>query len=194
MGEVQYDRIDISRYLEIEREGDVRYEFHEGELFAMAGGTLEHGRICGNCFGALRDATKETGTCEAFTSELKVEVKPGGKYVYPDAGLACPKLQESKSLTGAITNPCLIVEVTSDSSGNYDRGAKLKYYFSLPSLQEYLIIDQDRPIITVFRRRGDLMRMDTYTGLEATVPLESIAAELTMRDIYENVELLPLED
>lgn len=194
MGEVQYDHVDISRYLEIERAGEVRYEFHEGELFAMAGGTLEHGRICGNCHGALRDATKKTGSCEAFTSELKVEVQPGGKYVYPDAGLACPKLKESTALTGAITNPCLIVEVTSDSSGNYDRGAKLKYYFSLPSLKEYLIIDQDRPIITVFRRRGDLMRMDTYSGVESMVPLESLDAELSMLDIYENVELLPLED
>lgn len=194
MGEVQYDRIDISQYLEIESSGDVRLEFHEGELFAMAGGTINHSTVCNNIAGELRNATRKTGSCVSFNSEIKVEVKPGGKYVYPDAGLACPKLQESKSLTGAITNPCLIVEVTSDSSGNYDRGAKLKYYFSLPSLQEYLIIDQDRPIITVFRRRGDLMRMDTYTGLEATVPLESIAAELTMRDIYEDVELLPLED
>lgn len=194
MGELQYKHVDISRYLDIEQSGDVRYEYHKGELFAMAGGTINHSTVCNNVAGELRNATRKTGSCVSFNSEIKVEVDPGKKYVYPDAGLARPKLNESETLTGAITNPSLIVEVTSDSSGNYDRGAKLKLYFSLPSLQEYLIIDQDRPIVTAFRRRGNLMRLDTYSGLEDAVPLESIEASLQLSDIYENVELLPLED
>jgi Uma2 family endonuclease len=144
VGQAKHDYVAISDYLAIEREDQVRYEFHDGELFAMAGGTLAHPTICNNVAGELRDITRKAGSCVTFNSEIKIEVKPNGKYVYPNAGLACPKFKASKNITGAITNPRLIVEVTSKDSGNYDRGDKLKYYFGLPSVMEYIIVDQDQ--------------------------------------------------
>ncbi|NJC27000.1 Uma2 family endonuclease [Neolewinella antarctica] len=188
MGLPEEKYLTLADYLTIERAGDQRYEYHLGEIFAMAGGTVEHGVICGNVYAALRSATQQTGACQAFTSEIKVEIKSAKRYVYPDAGLACPKLIKSATLTGAITNPRLIVEVISASSEGYDRGAKLRYYFSVPSLQEYVLVDQDQPFVTIFRRRGDLMKMDTYDGIDAAVPLESVVAEIALKDIYENVE------
>ena len=194
MGQPKIDRIDISDYRGIEQAEDQRYEYHDGELFRMAGGTVAHTQLCGNSFGVLRDAVRSTGTCIAFTSEMKIEIEPGGRYVYPDAGLACPKLIESKQLTGAINNPRLIVEVTSKDSGNYDRGPKLRYYFSLPSLMEYLLVDQDRPSVTVFRRRGDLMKLDHYGGLDATIELEGLQASISLAELYENVELPEIEE
>jgi Uma2 family endonuclease len=194
MLELKPGRVDISEYLKIERSNDQRFEFHEGEVFAMAGGTLNHSTICNNTAGELRNAVRKGGSCVAFNSEMKIEIYPKGKYIYPDAGVACPELKESNHLVGAITNPRLIVEVTSEASGNYDRGNKLKYYFSIPSLQEYLLIEQDEPSVTVFRRRGDLMKMDSYSGVEAIIPLESIDGNLALKDIYENVKFSPTKE
>ncbi len=187
MGQAKHDFIAISDYLSIEREDDVRYEFHNGKLYAMAGGTIAHSTICNNVAGELRDLTRKTGSCVSFNSEMKVEVDANRKYVYPDAGLACPEFKESENIVGAITNPRLIVEVTSQESGNYDRGDKLKLYFSTPSIMEYLIISQDQAEVTVWRRRGDLFKLDSYSGLDAVIPLESLAGELALSDLYENV-------
>jgi Uma2 family endonuclease len=193
MGQAQHDYIAISNYLTIEREDDVRYEYHDGELFATAGGTLTHSTICNNVAGELRGLTRKTGSCVSFNSEMKIEIVKKNKYVYPDAGLACPKLEESENITGAITNPRLIVEVTSADSEGYDRGNKLKYYFGLPSVLEYLIVAQDKAEVTLWRQRGDLFKLDTYAGLDAVISLESIQGELLLQDIYENV-VLPKTD
>jgi len=189
MGQAKHDSVLITDYLSIEQEDRLRYEFHNGRLFEMAGGTIAHSTICNNVASELRALTRKTGSCISFNSEMKIEVVKNSKYVYPDAGLACPKLNESESIIGAITNPRLIVEVTSKESGNYDRGDKLKLYFSTPSIMEYLIVSQDQPEVTVWRRRGDLFKLDSYTGLDAVIPLESLAGELVLRDIYENVNL-----
>lgn len=191
MGQPKYDKVAIEDYLAIEQEDNIRYEYHEGEIFAMAGGSISHSRICGNCYGVLRDITKETGKCEPFTSELKVEVKCASRYLYPDAGIACPEFNESDTISGAIDNPKLIIEVASESSEGYDRGDKLKYYFSIPSLHEYIVINQDKADVVIWRRRGDLFRFDTYEGLDAVVPLESIEGALPLKEIYKNVKFPP---
>lgn len=103
MGIEKHDKIDFADYLATERESDTRFEYYHSELFAMAGGTINHTIASGNVYGALRDAIRKGGGCIPFTSEMKVEIQPRGKYVYPNAGLACPKLIESKHLTGAIS-------------------------------------------------------------------------------------------
>ena len=187
------ERYTLEEYLALERSGEVRYEYHRGQVFAMAGGTLAHSTICHNTAGELREATKRTGKCFSFNSETKIEISPGGRYVYPDAGLACPTAKESDRLSGAIINPTLLVEVVNTSSADYDRGEKMHYYFSLPTLKEYLLIHQDHFEVTIYRRRGDLMRIDRYQGLAAAVPLESIEAEILLADIYRNVQLPEVE-
>ena len=194
MGIEKIDYVSLQDYLRTERSTDTKYEYHDGQLFAMAGGTIAHSLICGNSHTALDNAAEDRGTCVAFNSEMKVEIRPNGKYVYPDAGLACPTLDESKHLTGAITNPCVIVEVTSSDSGDYDRGQKMFNYFALPSVQEYLLIDQEEPFVTVYRRRGDLMRIDYYRGLETTIPIEALNRSITMKRLYRNVKFPPKKD
>ena len=181
-------RISLEQYIEIEQTTGIRHEYHDGEIFAMAGGTFEHGTICGNAHGILRDISKDSGTCRAFTSELKIDIAKLNKFVYPDAMLTCPKANKSKRIAGAVTNPTLIVEVLSKSSEGYDRGAKFRYYFTLPSLKEYILVDINQPIVTVFRRRGDLTRVYVYEGLDEVIPLESIEGQISMLDLYENVE------
>ena len=155
----------------------------------MAGGTDTHNTISGNIAGELRNAAISTGRCYPFSSEVKIEIEPGGKYVYPDAGLACPDRILSKQLVGAITNPRVVVEVVSESSFRYDWEQKRRDYFSLPSVQEYLLISQDEAVVTVLRRRGDLMRIDTYEGLAEAVLVEALGVSIAMAEIYRFVEL-----
>ena len=194
MGIEKIDYVSLQDYLQIERNTSTKYEYHEGQLFAMAGGTIAHTLISGNAHAELRDASAALGSCVAFNSEMKIELRPKGKYVYPDAGLACPTLDESEHLTGAITNPCVIVEVTSRDSGDYDRGQKMLNYFALPSVQEYVLVDQEEPFVTVYRRRGDLMRIDQYRGLEATISVEALNRSISMKQLYRDVTFPPKKD
>ena len=194
MGIEKIDYVGLQDYLQTERSTDTKYEYHEGRLYAMAGGTLAHSTICNNVAGELRNAATAAGKCVGFNSEMKIELRPKGKYVYPDAGLACPKLNESEHLTGAITNPCVIVEVTSSDSGDYDRGQKMLNYFAMLSVQEYILVDQEEPFVTVYRRRGDLMRIDHYRGLDAMIPIEALNRSITMQQLYRDVTFPPKED
>lgn len=183
-------KLPIERYLEVEREGEVRMEYHRGDLYAMAGGTIDHSTLCNNIGYLLNRglADKDSG-CRAFNSEIKVEIEKAERYVYPDAVVVCGELEESKTIRGAIRNPKLVVEVLSESSDGYDRGAKMRYYLSLPSVTEYLLIEQDRPGITLFRRtgKGNLMKFDYAEGLQSRIELETIGGGIGLKEIYRNV-------
>ncbi len=188
------EKIAISDYLAIEQEDGVRYEFHEGKLFAMAGGSLPHTDISTNVVGELRNLIRSNdGGCKSFNSDMKIEIKPGVKYVYPDAGVSCPDHKESKFLKGAITNPRLVVEVTSPSSGDYDRGHKFRWYFSLPSVKEYLLISQDEPLVMLYRKHGegDLFGMVTAQGMDESIELRSIGITMKLSEIYYGVNFPP---
>lgn len=157
----------------------------------MAGGSLAHALIVANLgFLLIRETRANGNDCRAFTSELKVEVSEGSRYVYPDASVVCPKPNESHVLKGSVRNPKVVVEVISPSSAGYDQGAKRRYYFFIPSVEEYLLVEQDSPVVTLYRRRkgDDLYRIITIEGLEETIELTSINVELTLKEIYQDVD------
>lgn len=195
MGQERIDKVDISNYLAIEREDKVRYEYHEGKLIRMAGGSVNHSDICNNVAFALTAATRATGKCKAFNSEMKIEVAPGGKYIYPDAGASCIERKESNRIKGAITNPILVVEVLSPNSIMYDTGAKLRFYFSIPSIKEYLIVYQDRPEVMLYRRHGngELFGLHAAEGIRSAIELTSIDVHLKLADIYYSIEFSETE-
>ncbi|CAH1002163.1 hypothetical protein LEM8419_03080 [Neolewinella maritima] len=184
-------KLPIEQYLEVERQGEVRLEYHHGDLYAMAGGTINHTTLCTNVSAILLRETKRRGEgCRTFNSELKVEIEEAAQYVYPDATVVCGPVKESDKIMGAICNPTLVVEVVSDSSGDYDRGAKMRYYLSLSSIQEYLVIEQDRPAVTIYRRQGPgtLGRYDYADGLDSSIVLECIGVTLLMAELYADVD------
>lgn len=184
-------KLPIEQYLEVERKGEVRLEYHRGDLYAMAGGTVAHSTLCTNVSALLhREAKAAAKGCRTFNSEMKVEIEEDGRYVYPDATVVCGKVEESKNIKGSITNPTVVVEVVSKDSGDYDRGTKLSWYLSLPSVQEYMIIEQDRPYVTVFRRQGPgtLGRFVYADGLSASIFLESIDVTISLAELYADVE------
>ena len=182
--------IPIDRYLALEATDQLRYEYHAGAVYAMSGGTIQHAKLCSNVLGMLREALRTKGkNCFAFTSEVKIEIERANRYVYPDAAVVCGEIKESNAVAGAIRNPRVVVEVLSDSSGAYDRGAKMRYYLSLPTVKEYVLIEPDRPHVTVYRRHGDgkLGSFHYADGLDDSIALTSIGAVLPLAELYRNV-------
>ena len=184
--------VPIDRYLSLEAEDHLRYEYHAGEVYAMSGGTIQHTilstniqRMLGN---AMRDKRKN---CIALNSEVKIEIERANRYVYPDAAVVCGKINESDTIKGAIRNPRVVVEVVSESSGDDDRGAKMRYYLSLPTVKEYVLIEQGRPHVTVYRRHedGELGSFHYADGPNDTIELTSIGAILPLEELYQNVTL-----
>jgi Uma2 family endonuclease len=175
----------------------MRYEYHYGEVFAMAGGTINHSTLCMNASYLLkRETEKKKNNCRTFNSEIKIEVVTAKRYVYPDAAVVCGKLNESDTIKGAVRNPRLIVEVTSEDSGNYDRGDKMRYYLSIPTVREYLIIDQDTASVTLYRREksSDLGQFHYADGLDSEIILDSLGISISLGELYENVTLTDKPD
>ena len=185
-----------AEYLGMEEKTDYKSEYYNGEIFAMAGGTPDHNSIAVNLAGELRQLLRHK-PCRVFTSDLRLLVERSGLYTYPDAMVICGKIQLVEGRTDTVTNPILIVEVLSESTRDYDRGTKFNFCKQIPTLQEYILVESEKPLVECFRRAdGDKWTMEMYEGLDALARLESIESEtesprgIALRDIYDKVSWL----
>ena len=126
--------------------------------------------------------------CKAMTSEIKLHIQSENSFLYPDSMVACGEIQKSDSDKNAITNPIVVIEVLSKSTANYDRGDKFFMYRLIPSLQEYVLIEQEKPQIEIYKRESDLWQITRVTGLDKKLTLRSINLEIPLSEIYEGVE------
>lgn len=140
-------------YLRLENESPVKHEFCDGEIFAMAGGTPEHGLLSAEVISMIRAQLPEG--CRVMTSDVRVRIEASDLTTYPDATVVCGPLQRSAKDEHAVVNPMLLVEVTSASTEDYDRGEKLSHYKQLPSLRTILIVSHKTRRVTVLERRSD---------------------------------------
>lgn len=185
--------VPIEDYVAIEQRENRKFEYYYGQLRTMPGGTIDHSTICNNVSYLLTDGVRKKDTCVAFNSEMKIELVDGKRYVYPDAGVACPRLEASKRITGAIVNPTLLVEVLSDSSIENDTGDKFEGYSLLPSLREYLIVSQYTQSVRLYRRDEDNPLLWSFAfarGTESSIELASIGITLPLVEIYRDTELV----
>ena len=184
--------VPIEDYVAIEQRENRKFEYYYGQLRTMPGGTIDHSTICNNIAGELRHRLRDR-PCVSFNSEMKIELINGKRYVYPDAGVACPRLEASKRITGAIVNPTVIVEVSSESSVDNDTGDKFERYMLLPSLREYLIVSQYSQSARVYRRdeaNPSLWSFAFARGAEGSIDLTSIGITLPLVEIYRDTELV----
>jgi len=150
-------------YLAVEKDSPVRHEYLDGEIFAMAGGTPEHAALAAQLAALLQ--TRLPPGCRAFSSDLKVRIDATGLTTYPDLSVVCGPVDRAASDPNAITNPALLVEVTSPSSAEYDRGEKLQHYQRIPSLQAVLLVSHEAHQITLFERaEGGWKRREFGSG------------------------------
>ena len=186
MAEKAISTYSYEAYLALEAEAEVKYEFHDGFITAMAGGSPEHGQIAGNFTWAATGSLVKAGKkCITYNSDVKIHISAARRTFYPDASIVCEKPERSEKDPQAITNPILILEVLSDSTAGFDRGAKFTYYRQLPSLREYVLISQSEPMVDTYYRTDDgTWEIRTLTGLDETVLLKSLGCEVRMADIY----------
>ena len=167
MHKEKLNNLSIKEYITLEQDTDTKYEYHDGSIYALAGGTLNHGLICGNIFGEIRGALKKsTKECKVMNSEIKLYIPTKNTFLYPDTMVVCGKMEISKVESNAITNPILIVEVLSKTTASYDRGDKFYLYRQLESLQEYILIEQEKPLIEIYKRESDLWKITRISGIE----------------------------
>ncbi|QTR47794.1 Uma2 family endonuclease [Thiothrix litoralis] len=172
-------------YLEGEKIAEVRHEYVDGVVYAMAGTSLRHNDIAINITSLLRPLTRGT-PCKVNASDVKVRAQRSKAYYYPDVIVGC---QRDSTDSHFLEKPCLIVEVTSKSTEWKDFTEKLIAYQRLASLQVYLIVAQDQPQVTLFYRDAegawDVTRFD---DLEQTLTLPCPECTLSLADIYEGVD------
>lgn len=186
--ELRHPYYTLEEYFALEGAGHARYEYWDGELVCMSGGTEQHIRISGSVYYSLRKQL-EGGPCESFNSELPIKTPALPPYRYADASVVCgkPVLEKIEGFD-VLTNPILIVEVLSPSSESRDRKEKRAAYQSLPSLMEYLLVAQDAPHVTHYLRQQDSWERSDCGDLKATVSLPSIDCVLALSDVYQGVD------
>jgi Uma2 family endonuclease len=188
MPTVLQPRFTPEEYLARERASDHRSELINGRIYATAGASRRHSLIVGNLFGEIRNRLRGR-PCEAHPGDLRVRVEATDLYTYPDIAALCgaPELDDEQGDT--LLNPSVIVEVLSPSTESYDRGQKFAHYGRLASLREYVLVAQDAVSVEQYVRNGDAWTYVAIADLDGSLRLESLACEIPLRAIYENVEL-----
>lgn len=176
-----------NEYLAAEERAPYKSEYVNGEIFAMAGGSLKHSMICFNLIRQIGEAIMQKD-CIGLESNVKVEIQRGRQYFYPDLMVVCGKVDFAPKRTDTITNPMVIVEVLSPATEAFDRNKKFAAYRTLPSLREYVLVYQDEPQIeTFFREDAKTWRYSVARGLEETIRLLSLECDLALREIYRKI-------
>jgi Uma2 family endonuclease len=185
-------RYTLEEYFALELASEEKYEYFDGEVFNMSGGSPAHEEILGNIYAALKSRAREKG-CRVFLSGLRVKVPSQPPYRYPDLTALCdtPRYEKIGGLD-ALTNPSLIVEVLSPSTEAYDRGDKFTHYKSIESFGEYLLVSQVRPHATHYiRMENGMWLYEEFNDLDARLRLASLDCELALRDVYADVVFPP---
>ena len=185
-------KMTVAQYLAFERAEPVRHEFFKGEVFAMSGASVAHNRIMVNFVNQLSSALG-TGPCEVLGPEMRLRVSETGLYTDPDLLVACAPLEFDDTLRDTLLNPRVIFEILSPSTESYDRGTKFAHYRSLPSLQEYVLVSQDQPLIErCIRLPQGTWELREFRGLETQFELTAVPFQAPLSLLYHRVEFPPL--
>ena len=176
-------RYTYTEYLALEASSNVKHEFLDGQIYAMAGGTPEHAARAAAVIGLLFPSLRGSG-CRAYDADLRVRT-PTGLATYPDVTLVCGPAERDRHDEQSVTNPMVIVEVLSRSTEDYDRGDKFEHYKSLPSLQQYVLVSHRDRSIEVWTREHGGSWMSTIAREGGVALLAAIDARLDVRDLYE---------
>nr|VFJ93912.1 MAG: Endonuclease, Uma2 family (restriction endonuclease fold) [Candidatus Kentron sp. H]VFJ94685.1 MAG: Endonuclease, Uma2 family (restriction endonuclease fold) [Candidatus Kentron sp. H]VFK01216.1 MAG: Endonuclease, Uma2 family (restriction endonuclease fold) [Candidatus Kentron sp. H] len=173
--------LSIADYLNFEADGSLRHEYMDGQVYAMAGGSIRHNLIAVNAGSVLN--TRLPAACEVFVADMKVRIREAHqvRFYYPDVMVCC---REEDNEAFYRQSPCLIIEVLSNATERQDRFEKSPAYIRIETLQEYLLIHQNYPQATVFRR-ANAWRAETYR--EGDLYLASVGITTAFDTLYRRV-------
>ncbi|NIJ55264.1 Uma2 family endonuclease [Dyadobacter arcticus] len=183
----------VPEYLEMEEQSEIRHEYYDGEIFAMAGTTMNHNRIVGRLRNLLERRFLPSG-CDVFAENVKVEAIKGMYYPYPDLVVTCAP--DDIAGTYIVKQPTILVEVLSKSSAVYDRGFKLLRYKRIESLEYYLLVSQNEFVVELYTRtdQRDVWTFQTYESPSDVIQFEKLGFEIAVSSIYENIVFIPDEE
>lgn len=181
MGALPVPKLTVEEYIEADQVSDRPLEYHDGEIFPLAEASIRHAAI-DSCLHKML-GSQLASSCRVLGT-MRVRISPT-QYVQPDLIVYCGKPELTTESDPSLTNPRVIVEILSPSTAGYDYGDKFELYRRLPSLEEYVLVAQDKPRIEVFRRiDGGRWLLSTYEGESATALIESIDVRLPLAEIY----------
>ncbi|MEA5620279.1 Uma2 family endonuclease [Cronbergia sp. UHCC 0137] len=171
-------------YLESEKTSQIKHEYIQGQIYAMAGASDAHVTITANLVAILRNHIRGSG-CRLYVADMKARIESLNIYYYPDLMVTCDPRDANFDYFKRY--PCLIIEVLSPSTEAIDRGDKFSDYQELESLQEYVLVSQTRQRVDCFRR-NDQARWELYSYRgNQDLQLSSINFSCTLADVYEDV-------
>jgi Uma2 family endonuclease len=180
-------RYTVAEYLELEEKAEFKSEFVDGEIIPMAGASANHNKIALN-FCRLFPLSIDGQEYDTFMSDMRLWLPDHKRYTYPDVVVVAGSSIFTDDKQTAITNPCLIVEILSNSTQGYDRADKFKLYRSIPSFAEYILIYQNSYSVDQYNKQKDGRWILTeYLGEDAVLKLESISFEISLQDLYKRV-------
>ena len=187
MAQPDRDHISSNEYFEIEASSEIKSEYFHGSIFAMTGASFNHNLITMNVsttlFGPLRDLG-----CFIFSGDIRIQVQQGNHYTYPDISMVCNRVDFEGDRNDTILNPVAIIEVLSDSTKNYDRGSKFFAYRAIPSLKDYILIDQYACHVEYFRKNdAEQWVLEELTNSDDILVIRSLGIDLPLKTIYERV-------
>jgi Uma2 family endonuclease len=179
-----FSRFTPEEYFQWEEQQQRRHEYINGEVYAMSGGTINHSKIASNLNFILKSHLRGGG-CQVLTSDARVKIVESNDYVYPDLSVTCD--DRDRSTSQYITYPCLVVEVLSPSTANYDRGDKFRMYRRNPILRDYLLVDAEKIAIDLYRHNelGNWEIINYQAG--DAIELKSVNLSCSIEDIYEDI-------
>ncbi len=178
-------QMSVEEFLDFAERSEYRYEYIDGEPIKMTGGKLNHFDIISNILFELRLLLAETD-CRTLPNGMLVRVGDAS-LVSPDVIVACGE-PETEADTRILLNPILVAEVISPSSVDHDRIVKREFYYAVDSIQAYVIVEQDRPLVELYTRSETGWRLQAFSKLDDEAPLDALGCSLPLRDIYRNVE------
>lgn len=182
MVEAAKRRSTYAEYLALEETSETKHEYVGGAIVAMAGGSIEHGRLVSRLTAVLSDKLKGR-PCIVLPADVRVRIRSADRSTYPDVYVVCGEVERDPDDEHAIVNPILIVEVLSDSTAESDRGDKFADYRRLRSLREYVLVSQRERRIDVYHRDGRRWVLEEHTHGEE-LRLDSLDVTLLVSDVY----------
>lgn len=165
---------------------DGKHEYIDGQIYAMTGGTLSHGRLGSNTVRAIEDAlVAAEKSCYVYNSDVAVRVSPT-RHTYPDTSISCDEQDRPTPDKVEVKSPRVIVEVLSDTTEAYDRGRKFAFYRACPTMQEYVLVDAKYQAVEVHRRTAKGWTASQFYESNDEIELVSLGVHFSMAALYKN--------
>jgi Uma2 family endonuclease len=185
MAQHKYSVMSVEDYLVLNRNSkDTRYEYLDGEIRMLAGGSPDHSIIIANLTAAIKGSLKGSH-CRVYNSDLQLRLSEK-RYVFPDVTISCDERDRNQKET--IRHPRVVVEVLSPTTEATDRGKKAAYYRACPTIQEYMMVDSEEVFVEVHRREEERWTINTFEPGD-TITLESLGIRFLIEDAYEGTSL-----